>query len=611
VLKLLIGLILFIPTLIIASISNLIPVNDIAALLPDWAQPKYSPDEIHFAYLAPDEQGAYNLCVNGTFLTHEKRGLLKFFWEKDSQHLLYLYDENGDEYFHLYRVDLKGRIEDLTPYEKTHINLISLSNKCPNEALITSTHEGDQRNFYRINLITKELTSFLPLRNDLNVFAGNEDLEPQAAISYRANGKKYLEVYENGSWHEIWELHPDDISYTPFLSVLSNQKLLIRTCTDLPAQGLYEINLQNGEKKLLFSHPKLDFDRAYFDPKTNAFQAAIVRYDQIEWHFFDPIFEAEINALYEKLPNGEIVLESRLAKDRKWLIVFRRDNHPNAYYLWDRDAQELELVLQEAPHLVKYSFGKLETFTFSASDGLEIQGYLLIPPYGKPPYSMILYPHGGPSARDSWGFNPHHQFLANRGYALLFVNYRGSDGFGTSFLIADKKEWGYRNYQDLLDAKEWAIEHGWTEQKRIAIKGGSFGGYLTLLGLTLNPSDFVCGIAEVPIVCPKTTWKNMSSYYSAWEQIYSESLSNARTPLDYAWNLKSPLLMIHSENDKRVVLRESQQMAEMLSNLKIPFEYHIFPGDGHHFRNPNNRRLYTTLVEEFLLKNLPIREENQ
>jgi len=593
---------------ILASPLHFVPIDDIAPLLSDWAQPKYSPDEIHFAYLAPDERGAYNLCVDGAFLTHEKRGLFRFFWQKDNQHLLYLYDEKGDEYFHLYQVDLKGNVRDLTPYEKTHINLVSLSAKKPNEALIISTHEGSSRNFYLINLITKELTSFPPLRNDLNVFAGDENLEPRAAISYDLEGRKYLEIYEQGSWRIIWELNPDDISYSSFLNVLSNQKLLIRTNTDLMTQGLYEVDLKNGEKKLLFSHPKLDLEKAYFNPKTNELQAALVKYDQIEWHFFDDSFEADIKALYERLSDGEVILESRLAKDRKWLVLHRRDDHPNAYYLWDRDAQNLQLVLQEAPQLLNFPFGKLKSFTFSASDGQEIQGYLLIPPLGSPPYPMILYPHGGPNVRDSWGFNPHHQFLANRGYALLFVNYRGSDGFGTSFLTADKKQWGYRNYQDLLDAKQWAIDNGWAKQNNVAIKGGSFGGYLALLGLTLNPNDFVCGIAEVPIVCPKSTWKEMSSYYASWQYIYSESLETARRPLDYACNLKAPLLMIHSENDKRVTLRQSQQMAEILSACEIPFEYYVLSGDGHQFRDPDNRRFYTLLIEEFLMRNFPVNE---
>jgi dipeptidyl aminopeptidase/acylaminoacyl peptidase len=363
-------LILFLPIFIIAQPPTSVPVDDIAYLLSDWAQPKYSPDETHFAYLAPDERGSYNLCVDGVFLTHEKRGILKFFWELDNQHLLYLHDKNGDEYLHLYRVNLQGDVVDLTPYENTYVDLISLSSKRPNEALIVSTHKTPSRNFYLINLVTRELTPFPSERDDLNVFAGNEDLTPQAAVSFRPDGKKYLEIYEQGVWRPIWELQSDDRTYAPSLSVSSSGKLRIKTCTDLTTQGLYEIDLKTGEKQLLFAHPKLDLVRAYFDPKTNTLQAATVRYDRTEWHCFDPSFEAEINTLYEKLPDGEIILESRLAKDRKWLVVYRQDHCPNAYYIWDRDQQELKLVLQEAPHLLKHSFGKFKSFTFSSSDGL-------------------------------------------------------------------------------------------------------------------------------------------------------------------------------------------------------------------------------------------------
>ena len=198
----------------------------------------------------------------------------------------------------------------------------------------------------------------------------------------------------------------------------------------LPTRSLYAIDLQTGAQELLFSHPQFDCLKGYFDPKDGSLQAANVRDGFLEWHFFNAEFQKDVQTIEKMLNQGEVTLLSRLSKDRKWLVTHREDDHPTAYYLFDRDTKELKLVLQEAPQLLQYTFGKMEPFHFQASDGQDIQGYFLKPPCGEPPFPRILQAHGGPHLWDSWGFIPQSQYWASKGYAMLFINYRWSFGFG-------------------------------------------------------------------------------------------------------------------------------------------------------------------------------------
>lgn len=587
-------------SILLAAAMSIIPLEEIAPILSDHAQPKYSNDEQLLAYLAPDARGAYNLHVDGRCLTHERRAITNFFWETDDQHLLYLYDEKGDENYHLYRIDLEGVREDVTPFGDVHVEFIGVNKDCPNQALI-SMNVRDPRylDCYQLNLETKEIHPILPQVNHRVRYIAGDKLQPRVCMNFMPNGEKWLEVYENEAWRPLWSLDDEDWLPSVFGLTQDKQKAIVLSSTGVPTQSLFLIDLQTGTRELLFSHPQLDCLKGFF--KDGKLQAAYVRDGLLEWHFFDDEFQEEIQSIEKKLGRGEITLLSRLSKDRKWLVAHRQDDAPTAYYLLDRDNKDLKLVLQESPQLLQYTFGKMESFHFQASDGQTIQGYFLRPPQGVAPYLTILQVHGGPHNRDNWGFIPSSQYRASCGYATLFINYRGSSGFGKKFTMADSGEWGKRVFQDLIDGKHWAEKCGLVDPNRTIIKGDSYGGYLSLLGISLTPHEFVCGIAEFPIVEP-STW--MPQGYIPWgfpyDKLFREAAIGAISPLSYTHQIQAPLLMMHSENDLRVCLSQSQKMAESLEFYRIPFTYHVLPGDGHGYYDPSNRLFCFKEIETFL-----------
>jgi dipeptidyl aminopeptidase/acylaminoacyl peptidase len=589
-------------SIFLATAMSIIPLEDIAPILPDHAQPKYSKNEQFLAYLAPDKRGAYNLHVDGKCLTHERRAIANFFWESDSRHLLYLYDEKGDENYHLYRINLEGLGEDVTPFPDIHVKFVGVDKDCPNQALIRmNLRDPRYLDCYQLDLETKEIHPILPQVNHREHVIAGDNLRPQVCMNFKPNGQKCLEVCENEVWRTLWSLDAEDWYSSVIGLSPDKQKVIVLSSTGVPTRSLFSIDLQTGASELLFSHPQLDCLKGYFNPDDGKLQAAHVRDGRLEWYFFDDEFQEEIQSAEKKLGGGEITLLSRLSKDRKWFLAHRQDDFPTAYYLLDRDTKDLKLVLQEAPQLLQYTFGKMESFHFQASDGQTIQGYFLKPPHGQSPYPTILQAHGGPHLRDNWGFIPQSQYWASQGYATLFINYRGSFGFGKEFTMADSGEWGKRVFQDLIDAKHWAEQSGLVDPNRTIIKGGSYGGYLALLGISLTPHEFVCGIADFPIVEP-STW--MPQGYVTWgftyDNLFREAAIGAISPLSYTYQIQAPLLMMHSKNDLRVRLSQSQKMAEALEFYRIPFTYHVLPGDGHGYLDPSNRLFYFKEVGTFL-----------
>jgi dipeptidyl aminopeptidase/acylaminoacyl peptidase len=511
--------------LFFAVAMQIVPLEDVAHVLSDYAQPKYANNEQALAYLAPDPRGAYSLHVDGRCLTHTRRAISNFFWETDDAHLLYLYDERGDENDHLYRIDLEGNSEDLTPFPDVHVEFVGVDKACPHQALIMmNLRDSRYMDSYCLDLETKEMVPILPqVDHRVHLIAGSH-LAPCVCINFEPTGQKILEVYEEGAWRPLWMLDIEDwyssvVGLTP-----DKQKVIVLSSTGLPTRGLYSVDLQTGSTELLFSHPKLDCLKGYFDPIDGHLQAAYVRDGLLEWHFFDVEFQEEIQNLETKLGRGEVVLLARLRQDRTWFVSHRQDDRPTAYYLLDRDTQELELALQEAPQLLQYTFGTMEPFHFQASDGQDIQGYFLRPPCGKAPYPTILQAHGGPHQRDSWGFSPESQYWASQGYATLLVNFRGSFGFGKHYTMADIGEWGGRVFQDLIDGKHWAEQQGWVDPSRTIVKGASYGGYLALLGISLTPYEFVGSVANFPLVDP-STW--MPHGYVAWGFTYDKLFREA------------------------------------------------------------------------------------
>ncbi|MDC0887340.1 S9 family peptidase, partial [Altererythrobacter sp.] len=346
--------------------------------------------------------------------------------------------------------------------------------------------------------------------------------------------------------------------------------------------------------------------------------AYAVTYLKREWHAFDDDIRASFEFLESQF-EGEFGIASRTDDDRKWIVGNDPLVKPSASYLYDRNAGTLTKLYTTRPELEGAPLQPMHTREIASRDGLTLPSYLTLPPAsdrdgdGVPdaPVPMVLLVHGGPWARDGYGFNGHHQWLANRGYAVLSVNFRGSTGFGKEFVNAANLEWGRKMHDDLIDAVEWAVEQGIAPRDKIAIMGGSYGGYATLAGLTFTPDVFACG---VDIVGPSNLETLLESIPPYWEPMVAQfhqrmgnpntedgmALIKERSPLYKAGDIVKPLLIAQGANDPRVNQAESDQIVEAMKASGIPVTYVLYPDEGHGFAKPANNIAFTAVTENFL-----------
>lgn len=323
--------------------------------------------------------------------------------------------------------------------------------------------------------------------------------------------------------------------------------------------------------------------------------------------------------MLKKLHKGQISINSRDLSDNIWIVSYNRDDGPAAYYLYDRKKQTEKLLFMSETRLEGLQLASMKPISFISRDGLTIHGYLTMP-VGIPTKNLptVLLVHGGPWARDTWGFNPQVQWLANRGYAVLQVNYRGSRGYGKNFLKAGNKEWGGKMQEDLVDATQWIVKQGLADPKRIAIMGRSYGGYAVLAGLTFTPDLFAAGVDIVGPSNLSTLLKSIPPHFAPMKAMFSQrvgdpeseaDLLKSRSPLFFVDRMKVPLLIAQGGNDPRVKQAESEQIVEAMRKANKPVEYILYPDEGHYFLRPENRIHLNAVIETFLGKHLGGRVE--
>jgi dipeptidyl aminopeptidase/acylaminoacyl peptidase len=300
--------------------------------------------------------------------------------------------------------------------------------------------------------------------------------------------------------------------------------------------------------------------------------------------------------------------------DRTWIVAFTTDDGPVRYWSWDRDAREGTFLFEHRPDLSRYRLAKVEPFTFTSRDGLEIHGYLSFP-LGEERRNLptVLNVHGGPWARDGWGYDPEAQWLANRGYLAVSVNFRGSTGYGKSFLNAGDKEWGAKMHDDLLDALDWCIAQGYTDANRVGIYGGSYGGYAALVGATFTPERFTCAVDVVGPSNLKTLIESVPPYWAPLIAQFHTRVGNPETEEEFLWSrsplsrvddISIPLLIAQGANDPRVKQAESEQIVAAMKERGIPHEYLLYEDEGHGFVKPENRLDFYARAERFLAEHL-------
>ena len=605
---------------------------------PTKAGGKLSPDGKWLTWIAPRD-GVLNVWVapagdgaQAKPLTAEKvRPIRTTFWSPDSKTVLFINDKGGDENFLLYGVDVaSGAPRTFTPFEKTRVEVVGISHKVKDRILVgVNNRDPRWHDVYSLDLASGKLT--LLMKNEGYAgFQADEDLVIRLALKLRDDGgtdflRVTAGVVEAAPFAQV---NLDDSQTTGPLSFTNDGKTLYwtdsrgRDTAVLAAQ-----DVATGAMTVVAQDPRADIGGALYDPTTGRAQAYAVDYLKNEYVAIDPGIRADLDYL-KREAKGQFTITSRTEADDKWLVAIDRVTEPVSTWLYDRKAKHLTQLYVGRPELVGAPLVPMFPVEIKARDGLTLVSYLTLPKASDPtgsgkaaaPVPMVLFVHGGPWARDEYGYNSVHQWLANRGYAVLSVNYRGSTGFGKSFISAGDLQWGRKMHDDLLDTVDWAVKQGLTTPDKVAIMGGSYGGYATLAGLTFTPTEFACG---VDIVGPSNLFTLLQTIPPYWEagkqQFYKrmgdptndagKALLKERSPLNYADRIVRPLLIGQGANDPRVNVRESDQIVAAMDAKNIPVTYIVFPDEGHGFARPVNNLAFFAVTENFLGRCLGGRSE--
>jgi dipeptidyl aminopeptidase/acylaminoacyl peptidase len=595
---------------------------------PERVSPRISPDGTRLAWIAPRD-GVLNVWVapigadgvsweTAAIVTDDKdRGVRVFAWARDNRHLLYLQDAGGDENWRLYDVDLDTMARrDLTPYDGIQARIIAAKKSHPGEVLVGMNQANPQlHDVYRLSLESGSLEKVI----DNPGYAGwlaDEDMVVRAALFPLPDGGFDLLVRDSSddSWRTLLTISADDAPSSDALSFSGDGSSLLFISADGTDTGrLVRLDVATGAAEVLLEDPEADVAGAILHPDTREPQIVEVLKDRTEYHVLDPSVEADFKAIRELHP-GDPQIVGRDDADATWLVAFTADAGPVKFFSYDRASRTGRFLFDSRPDLAQYSLAAMEPFSYTARDGLTIHGYVTFPVGGgRSGLPAVLNVHGGPQARDMWGFDPEAQWLANRGYLCVQVNYRGSTGYGKSFVAAGDREWGAKMHDDLLDAVAYVVSQGWADPSRVAIYGGSYGGYAALVGAAFTPDVFRCAVDIVGPSNLKTLLETIPPYWAPMRAQLYKRVGNPETDADFLWSrsplsraadIRIPLLIAQGANDPRVKQAESEQIVAALEAAGIDHEYMLFPDEGHGFAKPENRLKFYAAAERFLAKHL-------
>ncbi|MBI4462785.1 MAG: S9 family peptidase, partial [Acidobacteria bacterium] len=487
---------LALPSIVLAQLPELIP-RDVLLGNPERAAPQLSPDGKKLAYLAPDK-GVLNVWVRTVGQTDDqvvtadkKRGIRIFFWQEDSEHILYMQDFEGDENWHLYQANLKTKLtRDLTPFQGIQARPHDPDPDFPDQILV-EINARDRRlhDVHRIDLKTGAVELDTENPGDVAGWTADNDLQVRAAHIFTPDGGTLIRVRDGNDdpWRDFQRWSADEtfggvVGFTP-----DNKGVRLISSVDANAARLVEVDLATGKTTVLAEDPQYDVGGVMVHPRTRKVEAVQFIRARREWQILDKSLQADFDAL-KKVRDGDFSVSSRDLADKTWLVSYIVDDGPVSYYAYDRTSKQATLLFTNRPQLEKYKLAKMKPISYQVRDGLTIHGYLTLPVGVEPKnLPMVLNVHGGPWGRDVWGLDNEAQWLANRGYAVLQVNFRGSTGYGKKFVNAGDREWAGRMHDDLIDGVNWAIQQGYADPKKTCIMGGSYGGYATLVGVAFTP----------------------------------------------------------------------------------------------------------------------------
>ncbi len=598
---------------------------------PDKIQVRLSPDGSHLAFLAP-LNGVLNVWVGPADnpdaaqpVTHDTgRGIQYFFWAYTNRHILYVQDKNGDENWRVYSVTLSDlHTQDLTPLEGVQARIAKVSHNFPTEILVgLNDRDKHHHDLYRLNIETGERTLLVENREGFVQFVSDDSYTVRLAMRFTPNGgTEVLRLSSAGAYQPFMTISQEDsLTTAPMAFDRSGRVVYLFDSRGRDTAALVAVTLDTGEQKLLFEDPRADISDVLIHPTEKTVQAVASTYERKHWTALDDSIAQDFQYL-QTVADGEIEVVSRTLDDTQWIVAYLMDNGPVRYYLYQRPTKSARFLFTNRRALEGLPLSRMHPIFLKSRDGLTLVSYLTLPVWadrdGRPehPLPMVLLVHGGPWERDSWGYDAFHQWLANRGYAVLSVNFRGSAGFGKKFINAGDREWGGKMHDDLIDAVQWAIDNKIADPTRIAIMGGSYGGYATLVGLTFTPELFACG---VDICGPSNLVTFIEAIPPYWVPMLTLLTSRvgdhrteegrqfllARSPLTYVDRICRPLLIGQGANDPRVKQAESDQIVQAMQAKNIPVTYVLFPDEGHGFARPENRIAFFAVAEAFLARHM-------
>lgn len=589
---------------------------------PEKSYFRLSPDGTRIAFLAPFanrknifvQARGTNTSTRITSVTD--RDISGFFW-KGNDHLLYTRDFGGDENHHLILTTLNGTREtDLTPFPNVLAMVVDDLEDDETHVIISMNQRNPQLfDVYRLNIQTGEHT--LIAENPGGVIGWQTDHRGALRIGIQTDGVNKHVLYrasEQEAFAPIVSTSFRD-SFIPQCFTFDNQQLYALSNIGRDKLALVRFNPETRqEEEVLFEHHEVDASSVAYSRRRKVLTAVGYTLWKSERHFLDDKTQSTVEMLSAHLPDVEFSIPSMTKDESVWIVETRSDRSHGTSYLYDTVQNSLEKLADHAPWIDPNTLCEMKPIQYTSRDGLTIHGYLTLPKdVDAKALPVVVNPHGGPWWRDTWGFQPHVQFLASRGYAVLQMNFRGSTGYGKSFWESSFKEWGGNMQNDITDGVHWLIEKGIADKHRIAIFGGSYGGYAVLAGLTFTPDLYTCGIDFCGVSNLFTFMNAIPPYWKPMLDMMYEMVGNpetdkallsARSPVFHVGNIKVPLLVAQGAKDPRVNIDESNQIVDALRGRGIDVEYIVKENEGHGFANEENRIEFYEAMERFLAKHL-------
>jgi dipeptidyl aminopeptidase/acylaminoacyl peptidase len=596
---------------------------------PQRSAAQISPDGRHVSWLAPVD-GVMNVYVApagspeaARAVTRERQRNLRFYqWAPDSAHILYTQDVGGNENFQVHAVDIAGgQDRNLTPVAaRVRADIVAVSPLRPDVVAVAMNERNPQLfDLYEINYRTgaRKLVAENPAYASMIVDA---QLRPRFGVQLKDGKEEVFRRTASGAWEHAFTIPVDDVQATnPIGFNKAGTAVYWLDSRGRDKAALVRMDPDTGQSQVVAGSEQADVSSVLRDPRTWEPAAYAVNYLRQDWTAIDPAMRGELELLRTSL-KGDIDIVSVSDDGSRAIVVAAAAESPATYYLYDRAARNLRLLFQTRPDLADFPLQPMHPVAIPSRDRRTLVSYLTLPPGsdangdGVPerPVPLVLSVHGGPWSRDAYGFNSVHQWLANRGYAVMSVNYRGSTGFGKEFVNIAAGEWAGKMHDDLIDAVDWAVERGVTSRDKVAIMGGSYGGYATLVGLTFTPDRFRCG---VDIVGPSNLVTLIESFPPYWAQSLTplftrhigdpktpegRRLALERSPISRVDRIRVPLLIGQGQNDPRVVKAESDQIVAAMRQRNLPVTYINYPDEGHGFVRPPNNISFRAVTEAFL-----------